>query len=193
MRKINDDELLKLYNRGKGMAQKELAAHFGVSPAAICQRLKYLKAFEAPESFDALTKKEKRFALAVAEGSNQSEAAMAAFDCNGRDSAKAIGSTLMRKPEMQMAITDLLSESGLTRRYRLKKLKQCIDAKDPSVVLKGLDQSWKLDGLYGEGQNVNIAITGEEIREMRDMALKLMEHPLYDPNWTPDEPEEKQD
>ncbi|MBI5186763.1 MAG: hypothetical protein HZA01_13695 [Nitrospinae bacterium] len=79
-----------------------------------------------------------------------------------------------------------MSEAGLTRRYRLKKLKQCIDAKDPSVVLKGLDQSWKLDGLYSEeGRNVNIGITFQEINELRDMTTRLLQHPDFDPEWTP--------
>ena len=40
MRITDDDTILEMLKEGK--TQKEIAAHFGVSPAAICKRVKKL-------------------------------------------------------------------------------------------------------------------------------------------------------
>ena len=148
MRKTNDEEILRLLREGRN--QKEIAKHFNVSPAAICKRVKRLQPIEEPESFKNLSQKEKKFALEIAEGKTQTEAALNSFDVTSRDSAKSIGSELMAKPDIQMAVSELMQQEGLTKRYRVRKLKEHIDHKDPNVSLKGLDQSWKLDGEYRE-------------------------------------------
>lgn len=38
----------------------------------------------------------------------------------------------------------------MDRSYRVGKLKQHVDNKDPGISLKALDQSWRLDGAYQE-------------------------------------------
>jgi len=57
-----------------------------------------------------------------------------------------------------------MQEEGLTRRYRVQKLKTHIDHPDPNVSLKGLDQSWKLDGAYTE-EHIHIHATYEELAQ----------------------------
>lgn len=114
------------------------------------------------KSLKGLTDKQKNFALAIAEGKSQTQAAMESHDCSTLDSAKNLGSRLMARPDIQMAVADLMQEEGLTRRYRVQKLKRHIDHPDPNVSLKGLDQSWKLDGAYKE-EHVHIYMNHEDI------------------------------
>ncbi len=144
MRKTDDTIILKMLEEGK--TQTEIAKYFNVSPAAICKRLKRIKPL--PESFENLTEKEREFTLQVSEGKSQTEAALLSHDCSSRDSAKSLGCSLMKKPDIQIAVAELMQEEGLTRRHRVYKLKKHVDNVDPGVSLKALDQSWKLDGAY---------------------------------------------
>jgi phage terminase small subunit len=136
-----------MLNQGK--SQKKIAIHFGVSPAAICKRVKRLLG-KKPESFKNLTKKEQNFAIAIAGGENQTKAAVNSFNVSSMDSAKAIGCQLMKKPSVTMAIKDLMDFHGLDKSYRIAKLKEHVDNFDPNVSLKSLDLSFKLDGSYTE-------------------------------------------
>jgi hypothetical protein len=144
MRKIDDNLLLQMIKQGK--LQKEIAEHFKVSPVAVCKRLKRL--LPPPKSLENLTEKEKRFALAVAGGKTATQAALNSFEVSSMNSAKVIGSQLMAKPEVKIAVDELMEYHGLTRSYRVNKIKQHVDHADPSVSLKALDMSFKLDGSY---------------------------------------------
>ena len=150
-RKIDDDLLLKMLKDGK--PQKDIAEHFGVSPAAISKRLKRL--LPPPKSLENLTDKEKRFAIEVASGRTQTQAALNSFDVSSRESAKVIGSNLMARPEVKMAVSELMDYHGLSQSYRIKKLKVHVDNMDPNISLKALDQSFKLDGSYAPIKNLN--------------------------------------
>lgn len=146
-RKIDDERLLEMLNEGK--QQNEMAAHFGVSPVAVCKRLKRL--LPQPEiileKFD-LTEKEKLFAIEKAKGKTNIQAAMASYEVSSMDSAKVMGSQLMAKPEIQSAITDLMETCGIGRVYRVRKLKQFVDHPDPTIGIRGLDMAFKLGKDY---------------------------------------------
>lgn len=146
-RKIDDAGLLEMYHAGK--LQKDIAEYFGVSPVAVSKRLKRL--LPQPETVldkHGLTDKEKMFCIQKAQGISNTGAAIASFDVGSIESAKVIGSQLMAKPEIQQTIQDLMDAHGLTRSYRIGKLKNHVDNRDPNISLKALDQSWKLDGSY---------------------------------------------
>ena len=160
-RKTDDKVILQMLNDGK--TQKEIAEHFNVSGAAICKRVKKLLN-KKPESFENLTEKEQNFALAISEGKTQTQAALDSHDCSSLDSAKSMGYQLMQKPDIQIAVSELMQEGGLTRRYRVQKLKTAIDHPDPNVSLKGLDQSWRLDGAYKE-EHVHVHMTYDEMKQ----------------------------
>ena len=160
MRKTDDHVILQMLNEAK--TQKEIAEHFNVSGAAICKRVKKILS-KKPESLENLTEKKQKFVLAIAEGKSQTIAALNSHDCSSLDSAKSMGHQLMQKPDIQIAVSELMQEAGLTRRYRVQKLKSCIDHPDPNVVLKSLDQSWKLDGAYVE-KHVHVHATYEEMK-----------------------------
>jgi len=173
-RKTDDVQILQMLHEDK--SQKEIAEHFGVSPAAICKRVKLLTQ-KKPESFENLTEKEQRFAIALAEGKTQTQAALNSHDCSSLDSAKSMGHQLAKKNDIQVAVADLMQETGLTRRYRIQKLKAYVDHPDPNVSLKGLDQSWRLDAAYVE-KNIHIHMDYEDTvraKEIVDQKIKALE------------------
>ncbi len=155
-RKIDDNLLLKLYQEGK--EQKEIAKVFGCSPAAICKRLKRLIPPPLPASLEALTDAQKKFAIGVASGQTITNAALSAFEVTSRASAKTIGHRLMKDPKVKEAIEDLMNEEGLSKRYRIKRLRQHVDSPDGLISLKALDMSFKLDGSYAPEKHMNMDI-----------------------------------
>lgn len=172
-RKTDDEIILKMLKEGK--TQKEIAEHSGVSPVAIHKRVKRL--LPPPKSLESLTEKEQRFVIEKAKGKTATQAVMDSYEVSSRESAKVMGSQLMAKPEIQKAINELMEYHGLTRSYRIQKLKTHVDNRDPNVSLKALDQSWKLDGSYAPekhmSMNLNVEISGEEERRLREIAILL--------------------
>ena len=164
-RKTDDHIIFKLLNEGK--SQKEIAEHFSVSGAAICKRVKKILG-KKPESFENLTEKKQKFVLAIAEGKTQTQAALDSHECGSLDSAKNVGSQLMKKPDIQIAVAELMQEEGLTRRYRVQKLRSHIQHPDPNISLKGLDQSWKLEGAYTE-KHVHVHTSYQDIVKAQEI------------------------
>lgn len=175
MRKINDNVLLQMIQEKK--EQKEIAKFFGVSPAAICKRLKRLTSM--PQSLEVLTEKERTFAIEKAKGATATQAALKSYECSSLQSAKAIGSQLMAKPEIREAIDTLMENEGLTRAYRVKKLKQHVDNADPGVSLKALDMSFKLADEY-PSKVVNPAIHGNSFTQINFNILQPETKPIIE-------------
>ena len=164
MRKIIDTELLELLDQG--MSQKEAAQHFNCSEPAISRRLKKIRP-QVPQAFAKLTKKQKNFALALAEGQSKTQAATIAYDVSTIDSARTIGKRLSVDSDIQTAISEILQRNGLTKQYRVNRLRELVDSLDPSVVLRALEITFKLDGSYSpETHNINVR-THEEIVQSR--------------------------
>jgi phage terminase small subunit len=151
MKKINDELLLKMIEDGK--QGKECAEHFGCSPAAISKRLKRLSPPPLPPSLENLTEQQRRFCIEMADGKTRTQSALAAYECSSLNSAKTIGNQLMLRDNIQKAISEIMAEEGLTRRYRVRKLRQHVDSQSPDVSLKALDQTFKLDRSYATEQN----------------------------------------
>lgn len=167
MRKIDDQKLQEMME--SGTPQKECAAYFGVSPSAINQRVKKLQACAPPESFKKLTDKEKAFVLAKVEGKTNLEAVKGSYDVTTNESAKSLGTTLMKDPDINLAIQDLLSQEGIPRRRRVQRLRDMIECQDLSVVGKGLDMANKLTGDYSPVQvNHDISLIIQMIRQMKN-------------------------
>ena len=170
-RKTDDRKILEMLEEGK--SQKEIAEFFNVSHAAICKRVKKIKtALKVEKSLEGLTDKQKKFCLEVSLGKTKTQAALDSFECSSRDSAKTIGKELMRKPDIQTAVAELMQEEGLTRRYRVQRLKSHIDHPDPNVSLKGLDQSWKLDGAYTEEKHVHVVSYPDMVKNLAELQAK---------------------
>ena len=168
-RKIDDTKLIALINTGK-LLQKEIAKELGVSEPAITKRLKKLfpERYEVPEVFKGLSEKEKGFVMEKAKGKNNIEAALVTFECGSRESAKAIGSQLMAKPEVKQSIEEIMNQAGLTKKYRISRLKDHIANKlDPHVSLKGLDMSFKLTGDYAPEKLLHAGIISQSIQVLQ--------------------------
>jgi hypothetical protein len=167
MKIINDEELLRLHSERK--PQKEIASYFGVSPVAVCKRLKRL--LPVPDVLEKynLTDQQKSFVVEKAKGKTNTQAALESYETTSRKSAKVIGSQLMDNPSVKMAIDELMDHHGLTKSYRVLKLKQHVDNRDPNVSLKALDQSFRLDGSFGkEDQNqINFVLLNDVIRQVQ--------------------------
>jgi phage terminase small subunit len=131
-----------------GHSQKEIAIHFGVSPAAICKRVARLSAY--PKTLRELSPKEQRFAVSVAEGKSQTQSVIDAYEVSSMGSAKSLGSQLMKKPRVNAAISELMEYHGMGRSYRIQKLKEHLDSPDPVISLKSLEISYKADGTFRE-------------------------------------------
>ncbi|MDO9228370.1 MAG: hypothetical protein Q7U03_02275 [Syntrophales bacterium] len=186
MKKIDDDILHKMISDGK--PQREMARLFGVSDAAISKRIKRLHQAEPPESFKSLTSKEQKFVLAKLEGKSGTAAALQAYDCGSVESAKTIGSRLSGDPDISQAIHDLMHQEGIGRRYRVKRLRDVINAADLGIASKGLDMANKLTGEYApekidvNGQMAAVHMLIAEIqkadREVKDCKnLTVLENP----------------
>jgi predicted transcriptional regulator len=164
MRKIVDAELLELLNQG--MSQKEAAQHFNCSEPAISKRLKKLRQ-RIPQAFENLTKKQRKFALALAEGQSKTQAATVAYDVSTIDSARTIGKNLSADSDIQTAVSEILQRNGLTKQYRVNRLRELVDSLDSNVALRAIDMTFKLDGSYSpETHNINVR-THEEIVQSR--------------------------
>ena len=98
---VETDELLALSEQGLGI--REIARRVGISPQAVSKRLSRFKQSEPPESLQHLSAKQQKFVAELATGKTQTDAAMAAFDCSTRSSAKVIASRLMKEPDINVA------------------------------------------------------------------------------------------
>lgn len=150
-RKTDDDKILAMLK--KGMSHKEIAEHFGVSRQAISKRAKKL---DPRPDLSHLTNPERNFVEAVAKGENHIDAAMQSYDVKNRKSAATMGMALLKKPKILNSIEEVMEFNGLTRDYRVKKLKQHVDNKDPNVSLKAIAEANKMDGSYAPAKNMNI-------------------------------------
>jgi predicted transcriptional regulator len=154
-RKIDDKELLRLADGGA--QQKDIAEQMGVSGAAISKRLKQLRAATArPDILDALTPQQERYVMEVAAGKNQTQAALAAYECGSLDSAKTLGSRLAKNEVIQEAITSVMEAEGLTRGVLVKRLKDHVEGKDASVSLKATKTGLELFDSFPASKSLRI-------------------------------------
>ena len=158
MRKIDDNVLIKMIK--EKIPRKTIAKHFSCSEAAISKKLKRL--IIPPESFENLSPKEKIFVISKLENKSNVDAAMSAYECTSRDSAKSLGHNLMKTEKIASVIEEMHNQ-GLTIPYRLARLRKLVDHPDPNAALKALDMSFKLDSSYAPEKhmalNVNVDIS----------------------------------
>ena len=165
-RKTTDQDIIQAMERiDQGdITQKEIAAELGVTPSALNQRIKKLRAQAVPVSFQSLTDKQKRFALAKVEGKTNLEAVKSAYDVTSNESAKSMATVLLHDPDVNLAIADLLAQEGIPKRRRVQRLRDMIECPDLSIAGRGLDMGFKLAGDYAPQQFE--VITPVEIRAL---------------------------
>jgi len=156
MKKVDDVKLLEMLR--DGIEQKQIAAHFGCAPSYITKRKKQLlptKAVE-PETFSSLTEPQKRFCLAKIQGATNIAAVQSAYETTTPESAKSMGTVLMKNTAIQASIAELLEEQGLGRRQRVKKLISHVENIDPALSLRALTEAMKIGDDYPASKNFNI-------------------------------------
>ncbi len=159
-KKIDDNILIEMIESGE--SRTNISKFFHCSPAAICKRLKRLA--PPPESFRQLTMTQQKFIIEKVKGNTATQAVMNSYEVSSRESARALGSELMRKPEIQQSIQDLMSLHGVDLSHRIKRLADHIDNRDPNVSLKALDCSFKIGREYAlENAGGNTQIFGKII------------------------------
>ena len=144
MGRIIKSELQELLKSGK--SQADCARHFQVSEPAICKAVKRLKAMIPPASMEKLNENKRLFVLNIAEGKNATDSAMAVYDCKNRDVAKSTGCRMLKDPDIQFALTDLMAQEGIPRRRRIQRLRDLIESNDLSSVARGIDLAGRMAG-----------------------------------------------
>ena len=89
-------------------------------------------------------------------GEAQTQSAITAFDVGSIDSAKAIGNRLMKDSDIQLAITTIMEQQGLTRSHLITRLKHHVDGSDPNISLRATVEGLKLTDAYPATKNLNI-------------------------------------
>ena len=147
MKRIDDEKLLSLLEQG--IPQKEIAKRLGCVPSYVTKRKKQLMATttDEPEA-ETLTEPQRKFCVAKARGATNIQAVTEAYRVTSPESAKVMGSVLMKQDAIRKTIGELLDENGLTKDACVKQLKTLVYSKDGNVSLKSLDQVWRLQGLY---------------------------------------------
>jgi len=171
VRRVDDEKLIEMLQ--DGTQQKAIARHFGVSPQYINKRIKQLRSYQEPESFSKLTEKKKKFVLAKAEGKSNVEAVKCAYDVTSNESAKAMGTALMKDPDVNVAISDLLHQEGIGRRRRIQRLRAMIECPDLSIVGKGLDIANRLTGEYKtDDQDAHMSYVQNIVAIIKEIQLR---------------------
>lgn len=180
-RKVDDNIILEMLQQGK--KQKEIAAHFNVSPVAICKRIKRLCPPPETPNFNKLTPKEKKFVIEKVKGKSNIQAVKNSHDVSTKGSARSLSSQLMAKPEIQMSITELMDHCGIDKSYRIRRLKQIIDSSDLNIVHKGLDMSFKLDGSYAPEKYLGINMSYWDVtKRMEEINAELAKYGIVEEN-----------
>jgi len=147
-RLINAERLTEHYRQGKSL--REIAEVENVSVTAVHKKIKRLGLSRLPKSMENLTEKERAFCLTVAQGQSKTNACMAVYDVANRNSAKALGNSLMKNPEIKASINDLMEARGIGKVFRVEKLAEHMQSRDEMIALKALDMGMKIADDSGE-------------------------------------------
>lgn len=160
MSKIIIADLIRMME--EGLQQKDIAASFGVSEAAVSKAVSKVKRNATrPEILDQLTDKELKFASEIAAGASQSHAASVAFNVSSKDSAKSLGCTLMKSPAIQEAVSEIMNDIGLGKRFLVKRLKDHVIAPDPQASLRAVDMGLKLHDAYPAAKSMTLNLNSD--------------------------------
>lgn len=153
-KRIDDGELLQMLEAGA--TQKEAADRFGVSEAAVSQKLRRLrKQITHAAVLEPLSDQQRHFVAEVCSGARQTEAALASYNCLP-DSAKAIGNKLMKDEKIRRAIDVIMEEQGLSREHLIRRLRQHVDDVDAQVSLRAVDMGLRLHDAFPVQKRANV-------------------------------------
>jgi hypothetical protein len=147
--------------REQGKSPEEISQHFGCSLAAVYKAIKKFPRLCLPLSVEALTVKQRKFVELKSSGLSGTEAALRAFDCGSRKSAKEIACQYAKKPEIQAAMSDWLEWHGCGRDRRAERLAEFVENPDPNVALPALREAMKAGADF---PNPKVQVETEEVQ-----------------------------
>lgn len=145
-KRVEDHTLIELSEQG--LTNADISRQTGISAVAVGKRLKRIRKQmqPLPESFEKLTDKQKSFCEAVAGGMSKTAAALQVYDCNSRESAKALSSKLMTDPNINDSIQTLLHTAGAGRMVRVSRMAQMINSSDNAASARMIELAAKMTG-----------------------------------------------
>ena len=164
---VPDDVLIEMIQEGLTLAQMHDRLNGVISKPAICKRVKRLekRLQPLPETYQHLTDKQQEFVSNVLAGDSQTTAALKAYDCKDRKSASVLATKLMKEPDINTSIADLLAQSGISKRQRIERLATHVYSNDNSCSMAALNLAAKLAGELTEKVDVNF-VGVEQLREL---------------------------
>ena len=103
---------------------------------------------------------------------------MQSHDVIDRNSAKSLGHKLAKDPDINTAVSDLLSQVGIPKRRRAERLADMIESADLSIVGRGLELSYRLDRSLVEQVDHSYSIV--DLRAMLQFLPGIDESPIID-------------
>ena len=163
-KRVEDHTLIELAEQG--LTNADISRQVGISAVAVGKRMKRIRKQmqPLPESFEKLTDKQKSFCEAVAGGMSKTAAALQVYDCNSRESAKALSSKLMADPHISESIHDLLHTAGAGRMVRVSRMAQMINSPDNAAAARMIELAAKMTGELVE--RVEVGIDSNLIRQL---------------------------
>lgn len=161
--------LMEQIDRGE-LQLKDAAKLLNVSPSALCQKRTKWKLQQPPASLSELSEQRQIFCQAKGAGASNKEAARLAYPEAKESSLPVIASQVLSEPLAQVAIADLMARHGIDRNFRTSRLKDVICSPDLNIAVKGLDQSWKLDGSYAPDK-LEVSVTDIQLRALLDSVI----------------------
>jgi|GEM_PF-6545107 len=144
---------------------KEAAALLGISPPGLHKKIAKYKRQLPPESLMAITSPAKRvFLEAKAFGLGNKQSARLAYPDAQEGSLSVLAAKVMAEEQSQVAMRDLMARNQIDRNHRVSILAKVINSPDLNLAIKGLSESWKLDGSYSPTE-INVT-TETDIRAL---------------------------
>lgn len=121
---------------------------------------------------ERLTKKQRGFVKDYIETGNGQESALNNYDTEDLNTARAIASENLTKPNIQNAIAEALPDELLSKKHL-----QFLNSKREEIGIKALDMGYKVKGLYAPEKLVSLNLNGDIIanEELQVLAKQLNE------------------
>lgn len=127
-----------------------------------------------------LTFKQRKFIKELTVTLHPTEAAMRAYNCKDRLSARVIASENLTK--LNISMSELMDKMGLDTQQDVEDLKKLRKTKDNHIKLKALELTLKLKG-YLKQKDVSVEkhvhLTAEKRKEILDNLKKSFERGLF--------------
>ncbi|HLC20440.1 hypothetical protein A3E97_01575 [Candidatus Uhrbacteria bacterium RIFCSPHIGHO2_12_FULL_47_12] len=118
---------------------------------------------------EALTIKQRRFVIEYIQTGNGTEAAVSAYDCQSRNTARSMASENLLKPAIQKAISEEMSTICQETFIKAKLHQLAESAKSEDTQLRALTIIAHITGLYNRDDKNGLAPLVIQLPEIKNM------------------------